>query len=79
MNNQYYIGMCMICHQGMLEIVKEKSSGKLFVVCDECEVEWENPDNALKKLNGTRDRFDTAVKVSLSDIQRLHWETYLEK
>jgi len=78
MNKKYHIGQCLVCHQGMLEIVKEKISGKVFVACDECEAEWENPENALKKVNGTRGKYGAVSEVDLTEIQALNWDKYLQ-
>ena len=77
MNKEYYIGRCLVCHQGMLEIVKEKASGEIFVACDECEAEWKNPDDALNKVNGTRGKYGAVTGVTPSEIQALHWEKYV--
>ena len=43
----YNIGYCKICKQGLLEIVKDKLTKKKFICCDECEAEWNNPEDAL--------------------------------
>lgn len=43
-------GECPFCKQGMQQILREKSTGKFFVECDECMVEWENPAKALKNV-----------------------------
>ena len=52
----YNIGYCKICKQGLLEIVKDKLTKKIFICCDECEAEWNNPEDALKGINGTRNK-----------------------
>ena len=46
----YNIGYCKICKQGLLEIVKDKLTKKIFICCDECEAEWNNPEDALKGI-----------------------------
>lgn len=43
----YRIGFCKICRQGVLEILKEPSTGKLYIHCEECELLWTNPTDAL--------------------------------
>ncbi len=77
MNKKLYVGQCLICHQGMLEIVKEKKSGKIFVACDECEAEWETPEDALKNINGTRGKYGAVSEVTFKEIQDLHWDKYI--
>ena len=77
MSKEFHVGQCLVCQQGMLEIVKEKESGQIFVVCDECEAEWKNPEDALKKANGTRGKYGAISGVTLSEIQNLHWDKYI--
>lgn len=77
MNKEFHVGQCLVCRQGMLEIVKEKKSGNIFVVCDECEAEWENPKDALKKVNGTRGKYGAITGVTLNEIQILRWDKYI--
>ncbi len=77
MNKDLYIGQCSICRQGMLEIVKEKASGTIFVVCDECEAEWDNPDDALNKKRGTRGKYGSVTGATLDEVLNLHWDRYI--
>ena len=77
MNKEYHIGQCLVCRQGILEIVKEKASGRILVVCDECEAEWENPEDALKKVNGTRGKYGAVSGVTINEIQALRWDKYI--
>ena len=78
MKRKFYIGQCLNCYQGLLEIVKEKSSGQIIVVCDECEAEWGNPDDALKMVNGSRDKFGEITEATLKEVQYLQWDKYLK-
>lgn len=77
MKKSFYIGSCPVCGQGMLELVKENKSGSLFVLCDECEGEWESPENALSACKGSRGKYGAVSKVTLQEIQAIHWDRYL--
>ena len=68
----YNIGNCKICKQGILEIVKEEKTNKLFIYCDECEAEFENPENALEGKNGIRYKHDKMKYPTLEEIKE-HW------
>ena len=70
----YNIGMCKICRQGLLEIVKDEVTEKIFICCDECEAEWDSPLDALCMRNGTRDKYGKIVYPSLEEIQEKKWE-----
>lgn len=78
MKKEFYIGQCSICRQGMLEIVKEKATGKIIVTCDECEAEWDNPIDALNRINGTRGKYGAVIEASAYEIQKLDWDKYLK-
>lgn len=76
-SREMVIGRCSICKQGMLEIVKEKSSGKLIICCDECEGEWEEPSDALQGTNGSRNKYGQTCDVTLNEVSRIGWTHYL--
>ena len=42
-----YFGECAICRQGTLAAVKDNESGKLILICDECESQWDSPEASL--------------------------------
>ena len=70
----YHVGSCLICQQGLLEILKDAQTGKIYICCDECEVEWENPSDALKCQNGTRGRYGKIAPLRLEEILQQKWE-----
>ena len=35
--------VCKICNQGVAQVARETSTGRLFVVCEECMNEWDDP------------------------------------
>jgi len=70
----YNIGKCRICRQGLLEIVRDEVSFKLYICCDECEAEWDLPSDALSARNGTRGKYGKIVYPTLAEIQGEEWE-----
>ena len=64
---ELYVGHCLICKQGMLEIVKEIKTGICFICCDECEAEWDNPENALGAWDKSPRRYIGKLKM-----ERIH-------
>lgn len=70
----YNIGICKICRQGLLEIVKDETTGAIYICCDECEAEWDVTSDALCNKNGTRGKYGKIVYPSLAEIQRKKWE-----
>ena len=75
---QQTIGSCPICKQGMVMVEKEISSGKMILHCDECEAEWENPEDALKGENGTRFKYGRTADPTYEEILAIGWGKYLK-
>lgn len=74
-----WIGNCPICHQGRQIIAKENSTSKMYVVCEECESEWENPQDAIDKKPALRDTYGPSAFFSREEIAHHPWGTYLHK
>ena len=75
-----YIGKCPRCNSyGMLEIVVSEGD-VCVVVCDECFVEWPNPEAAMKNIGGIRN-FSSSQKVrsaTFEEIERAGWTEYIQ-
>lgn len=69
----YNIGKCQVCKQGLLEIVKDERTQKVYICCDECEAEWDDPLDALKCQNGTRGKYKKIVYPNLDEIKKQNW------
>ena len=69
----YNIGQCRICKQGLLEVVKDKTTGLIYICCDECEAEWNNPQDALSPQNGTRNKYGQIEYPSEDEIKKMKW------
>jgi len=57
----YSFGECPICRQGILLAVRNRSNGKLLIMCDDCESQWLTPHDAQS--------FDNALPNEIHDIQ----------
>jgi len=77
MNKGFFVGECPFCKQGMQEILREKSTGKYFVECDECMVEWENPAKALTNVDASRFKYGESVDATIDEIRALKWDSYV--
>ncbi|AKB32387.1 hypothetical protein MSSIH_1697 [Methanosarcina siciliae HI350] len=75
---QYKVAWCPICNQGWVEIAKDTSSKELFLFCEECESEWDDPLN-IKKDTSTRDKYGLVEVPSLAEIQDKKWYEYIIK
>jgi len=81
MNKEYMYktAWCSVCNQGWIEFVKEESSGELFLCCDECEAEWDHPEDVNKTGKGSRFKYGKVIEPSLKEIQAKGWECYIMK
>ena len=52
-----YIGICKVCNYGMLEINFDIMKNDCSIMCDECFAEWNNPEDALRNVNGFRESY----------------------
>ena len=81
MNSQnYYVGKCPICGDyGMLEILYNFKENICSIMCDECLAEWNNPEDALKNVNGFRKSYKEAEAriATLEEIKEIGWEKYI--
>ena len=76
----YGLGLCKYCdQQGMLEILKEVESGKLHIVCSECDTEYSSPQNTLDDKNPTVYSGGRTAPATLDEIETAGWATYLMK
>ncbi|UPM54803.1 hypothetical protein [Gottfriedia acidiceleris] len=51
------VAWCPICDQGWVEIVKDVVTNDLFVYCNECESEWNQPS----EVNSLNDRTELTI------------------
>ncbi|MBB6401909.1 hypothetical protein HNP92_001214 [Methanococcus maripaludis] len=75
---QYKVAWCPFCDQGWVVIAKELNTGELYLFCEECELEWDDPKN-ITKNNGTRDKYGRITLPSIEDIREKGWEDYIIK
>nr|WP_198985022.1 hypothetical protein [Herbaspirillum sp. ASV7] len=71
----YWHSVCPVCDQGRLYIMKSQHSGKLFLLCEECESAWQNPEEIdIKKhydFQGMK-----ICRAAFEDIENCGWSHY---
>lgn len=76
-DNYFKVAWCPICEQGWVEIVKDIDTNKLYVLCDECENEWETPMDINKTNAQTEIVNNRVTSPSLEEIKKINWEKYI--
>ena len=74
----YNVKWCPICNQGWVQIVKEIETEVLFLLCEECESEWNNPQE-IEKENCTRDTYGFITTPTYSEIMEKGWQKFIIK
>jgi len=71
------VAWCPICSQGWVQIVRDVETKELFVMCDECESEWNHPED-VKVLDARSDINDNRVTTPTDEeIRMASWEKYI--
>ncbi|THF72495.1 hypothetical protein [Cohnella fermenti] len=73
------IGNCWVCSQGWAVIVKEISSQKYFVYCNECEAEWDTPEEFLSRREGSRFKYGVVSEPNDKEVLGIGWDKYINK
>ena len=75
------VAWCPICNQGWVEIFKDKTTNKFFVICDECESLWEHP-KFIKITDLATSAFETDFEITVpteDEIKLKGWDKYIIK
>lgn len=64
---------CPVCGQGRLLITVSMNVGELFVMCEDCESEWVDPESAVVLKEPTRGKFVFLRFASLDDLNKHPW------
>jgi hypothetical protein len=76
--NYAWIGVCPVCSQGRQIIARENRSGKLYVLCEDCESEWLSPQDARKLDAASRSTFGESTLLSREEIVEHPWHAFVE-
>jgi hypothetical protein len=77
MKNYAAIGTCPVCSQGRLLIARDESSSELYVVCEECEAEWADPEAAKEIDAATRNAHGRSTMLQREELVGHPWEAFL--
>ena len=78
MNDIAVVGFCPICGQGRIFVTRERSSGELFVMCEDCESEWDNPIAANDASAARTSDHGRSDFVTLDEIREHPWFEHVE-
>ena len=70
---------CPVCGQGRLLITVSTNWDELFVMCEDCESEWEDPASAIAAKQPTRNKFGFLKFASIDDLVGHPWSQYVNE
>ncbi|MGE7978349.1 hypothetical protein [Psychrobacillus sp. NPDC093200] len=73
------VAWCPICSQGWLEIVKDTITDELFILCSECENEWDNPVEITISTAREEVSENIVSEPTLEEISQINWNKYILK
>jgi uncharacterized Zn ribbon protein len=77
MKNYAAIGACPVCGQGRLIVARDHSSQSLYVLCEECESEWESPEESKTAEAATHDVHGQSTLLDRLDLEEHPWRKWL--
>lgn len=69
MSEEFHIGNCPVCNQGRQIVRIEEGTNQVFVRCEECTLEWDDPDTAVISSEGKLQRFSRSRLATGEDLQ----------
>jgi hypothetical protein len=73
------IGTCPLCGQGRLIIARDNALGDLYVLCEECESEWDSPEQATSIGAATHDVHGRSTFLDRDELGGHPWQRFLWK
>ena len=64
---------CPACGQGRLLIALSTNLDELFVMCEDCESEWVDPESAVASKEPTRGKFGFLRFANVDDLNGHPW------
>jgi hypothetical protein len=64
---------CPVCGQGRVLIAVTPPPKNMFVICEDCESEWDSPEAACAALHPVRDQYPFIRFAALDDVEMHSW------
>jgi len=77
MKNYAAIGTCPVCSQGRLVIAREIATGRLYVLCEECESEWSSPEDSREVGEAGRESHGPSTLLEREALEGHPWRKFL--
>lgn len=68
-----FFGECPICRQGQLVAMKNSLTGKLLLMCDDCESQWLSPAEARSFENALSNEIQNVVTATAEEVNEQGW------
>ena len=71
------VGWCRFCNQGWLEILKEIATGRLSIVCSECDAEYDTPEDMISGRYSSPYKGGRRADPDIEEIKAIGWDSYI--
>ena len=71
------IGNCSLCGQGRVLVLREDSTGAIYVGCEECGSEWDSPEAAGNPELATQGLHKRSTVVERGSLAGHSWARFL--
>ena len=78
MKTEYNIGECPICGQGLLIVARDVDQKILLIICDDCEMQWNDPISALAGASPIDPEYRAVEDANEDDIRRKGWACFVK-
>lgn len=71
--SRYLFGECPICRQGQLLAVTCAADAQILVMCDDCESQWQTPQDAKSFENALTVEVHEVKEATAEEVEAAGW------
>jgi uncharacterized Zn finger protein (UPF0148 family) len=68
---------CPACGQGAVFVAAEKDGKTFYVICDDCEAEWDDPDKLNEAKPADRDKHSFLRFIECDELKYHPWYCFV--
>lgn len=69
--------ICPICGQRRILVAAEEDGKRLFVMCEDCESQWDEPTESYKASSASRDRHTFSRYLNSDELIGHLWQSHV--
>ncbi len=77
MQEEFNVGECNVCGQGLLVIACDNKSNSMLIICDDCESQWHDPKSFISGQDPITNEYKSVRDATKEDIVNKGWWDYV--